>query len=929
MGAFGFAVPWILATLLFLPALYWLLRLTPPQPQRIWFPPLKLLQANRQEETPQSSPLWLILLRILLTLILIIGFAQPVLHSDPVVSLSSHPLVLMIDDGWTAAPDWETRKAQAKNIIDRAQTAALPVMLVSTQGVNNQALRFTDAKAAASQLSGMEPQPYLAKRMPLLAQLKQKLVQRDAAQLVWISDGVAGDDGAVFATALQNFQTRTPIVLSSPEQNLRAITAAENKSDALEVKIIQLDTRASSEGAIRALDAQGRLVGSGPFMFKNESKSTKALITLPTHLRNEVFRIEVVQEKHAGAVHLLDERWRRKTVGLYSGTAQNIEQPLLSPSFLLGEAMQGFAEVSKAKGSLAESLQTFFRDRVGVIILSDVGALPQDVHEALTKWLNEGGVLIRFASSAIVEEDDSFFPVKLRPAIRSLGGQLSWEKEQKLGKASGPFAGLDVPDDVTISKQILAEAAPDLQKKTWLELEDGTPLVTAEGRGRGHVVFIHINADPNWSNLSLSGVLLEILQRLISLSTYAPGEQTAHLKTWSSDQVLKPWRSLNAFGALISPPSSAQGLSAEEFSRVTPDSEHPPGLYGSENAFHALNTLKNDDRLEPLEFNSDGWQHSFFSERLDDALAIYFFVAALLLFLVDMFFSFLLLARTFSWRSKRASALLFVAFSLMPQLANAQNSNVAAEERALTASANSTRLAYIKTGLSEVDDVAYAGLKGLSEVLRQRTAVETDEPAALDLAKDEIVFYPMIYWPINAGMNMPDVTALAKAESYMKNGGTILFDTRDRGESSITDSDGASPAQLFLRNMLDKMNVPQVEAVPSDHVLTKAFYIVEGFPGRFEDGPLWVERSSPNADDAKRPVRLADGVSSILITSNDLAGAWAVDETGASLLPLYGSNPRQRELSYRGGINIVVYLLTGNYKADQVHVPDLLKRLGQ
>jgi hypothetical protein len=36
---------------------------------------------------------------------------------------------------------------------------------------------------------------------------------------------------------------------------------------------------------------------------------------------------------------------------------------------------------------------------------------------------------------------------------------------------------------------------------------------------------------------------------------------------------------------------------------------------------------------------------------------------------------------------------------------------------------------------------------------------------------------------------------------------------------------------------------------------------------------------------------------------------------------------RQRELAYRVGVNVIMYTLTGNYKADQIHIPEILKRL--
>jgi hypothetical protein len=114
-------------------------------------------------------------------------------------------------------------------------------------------------------------------------------------------------------------------------------------------------------------------------------------------------------------------------------------------------------------------------------------------------------------------------------------------------------------------------------------------------------------------------------------------------------------------------------------------------------------------------------------------------------------------------------------------------------------------------------------------------------------------------------------------------------------------------------------------------VLTKTFFILRDFVGRYTDGQLWVEALPEDAEEGSaRPARAGDGVSSIMITSNDLAGAWAMRPDGQPMLPLAGNgDPRQREFAFRAGVNIVMYVLTGNYKADQVHIPALLERLGQ
>ena len=164
----------------------------------------------------------------------------------------------------------------------------------------------------------------------------------------------------------------------------------------------------------------------------------------------------------------------------------------------------------------------------------------------------------------------------------------------------------------------------------------------------------------------------------------------------------------------------------------------------------------------------------------------------------------------------------------------------------------------------------------------------------------------------------------------MREGGSVLFDTRDQLDRSISvTSITGTPAAERLREMLGTLDVPPLEPVPADHVLTKAFYLLNDFPGRYSGGPLWVEASDTSEDQPDRPAQAGDGVSTILITENDFAAAWAVDDNREFLYPTVHSDPLQREMAYRAGINIVMYTLTGNYKADQVHVPALLERLGQ
>jgi hypothetical protein len=123
-----------------------------------------------------------------------------------------------------------------------------------------------------------------------------------------------------------------------------------------------------------------------------------------------------------------------------------------------------------------------------------------------------------------------------------------------------------------------------------------------------------------------------------------------------------------------------------------------------------------------------------------------------------------------------------------------------------------------------------------------------------------------------------------------------------------------------LQQLVDGLDIPALIPVPVNHVLTKAFYLLQDFPGRFDGGTLWVEQLDE---------RVNDGVSSVIVGSNDYAAAWAVDSRGRPMFPVIPGSDRQRELAFRFGVNLVMYALTGNYKADQVHVDAILQRLGQ
>ena len=282
-------------------------------------------------------------------------------------------------------------------------------------------------------------------------------------------------------------------------------------------------------------------------------------------------------------------------------------------------------------------------------------------------------------------------------------------------------------------------------------------------------------------------------------------------------------------------------------------------------------------------------------------------------------------------RRRTVPAALAIALALSTVMTAPSPLRAADNDEFAIAAVSQTHLAYVVTGNADVDFIVKAGMSGLTLFLAQRTALEAGEPVGVDPAHDELAFFPLIYWPVIPGGPKPSQDAINRIDAYMKHGGTVLFDTRDAVEAPPgAGGESQTPGMQALRGILSSLDVPELEPVPREHVLTKTFYLLRDFPGRFNSGQTWVETlPREEEDEASRPARGGDGVSPIIITSNDLAGAWAMRPDGQPMLPLSLGEPRQREFAFRAGVNIVMYTLTGNYKADQVHAPALIERLGQ
>ncbi|MCB1492444.1 MAG: DUF4159 domain-containing protein, partial [Rhodobiaceae bacterium] len=652
-------------------------------------------------------------------------------------------------------------------------------------------------------------------------------------------------------------------------------------------------------------------------------------------------RLELAGRDTAAGVFLLDNRNERRTVALIEGSSGDTDQPLLSSAHYIGNALAPFTDLRRsADRNVENAIDRAIEQGVSIIVLTDIGTMPDKSAEALQRWVEAGGMLIRFAGPRLAASDDNrLLPVTLRRGGRTLGGTLSWSEPRRIAAfpAASPFSGLAIEHDTTVSRQVLATPSVDLVEKSWAQLDDGTPLVTGTRSGEGWIVLFHVAADQRWTNLPLSGTFVEMMQRLTELAG-APKQpaETAGEATAAADSsgllntenaiLLAPYQTLDASGRLGEPPARTQPLAADAAdTEIGPD--HPPGFYGPADGLRALNLGRPDMQLSPLDPPAGAATALGYPDSEPVDLAPWLLLAAILILFADA-----LAVLWITGRIGRRGTGMATAAILIAALAAFPLDRAGAAEDAdafALAAANVTRLAYVITGDDNLNSVSRDGLRGLTAALSARTALEPGEPIGVDISQDELAFFPLLYWNVAETDPEPDASTLARIDAYMKQGGTILFDTRDAGFGNFgVGTSFVSPTTDKLRAILANLDIPALEPVPADHVLGKSFYLLTSFPGRQSNGALWVEAAASGGD-TTRPARGGDGVSSIMITGNDMASAWAIDTSGRPLLPMGQAEPGQREMAYRTGINIVMYTLTGNYKADQVHVPALLERLGQ
>ena len=866
-----FAVPLALLGLALLPPLYFILRLTPPAPRRHRFPPITLLQnLPAAQQTPHRLPFLILLLRLSAAACLILGFAGPILRPPPALP-GSGPVLLVIDNGWASAAIWPKLIIAAQKILAAADTQNRSVAILTTahppSGAPLNIQGIFSARTAAQIISAMQPEPWPVDR----AGAQTALQSATETTRFYLADGIT--DGAAFPAFLKTLHpTRTISPQTSPPLLGPASLTPNGR-----LTLHAISNQAHAE--LLAESASGDILARVAF-----DATGNAAIALPQAVANKITRFVLDGPPTAGGTSLTNSSTHATLTGLATGSA-NAETPFLGTLYYLRRALPAGAEL------ITGTVDDLLTHPPGLIILADTPLTPSQ-QAAATTYLTGGGILVRFSGPLTAATPDALSTDPLLSGDRRLGGALTWATPESLAPfpANSPFAGLPTDPKATISQQILADPTTLDPATVWATLQDGTPLILGKAIGHGYLVNILTTANTAWSNFALSGLYPAILSRLSALGQGQPANPNFSFPLRSA---------LSTFGTLV-PANVATSLTPAQRPDIAISPAHPPGIYGTGAASIALNLGGHvSPPVAAALPNAIPLGDPAPTRQLGPSLI----AIALFLLALDLLVS---LAARIRFPFRR---LVLLAVICLPVTAKAQSA------------ALQTQLGYILTHDAATDQISTDGLTNLSADVSARTSVQLGQPVALTPGVDDLSFYPLIYWPVLPSTPALNPSACKALADYMQHGGLLVIDMPGGDAGSPGSGAGFAPgaASAFTR-VTACLNLPALEPLTTTNVLAHCFYIVPDFPGRFTGAPVLI---------ATQAARDTDGVTPVIVSQNDWAGAWARDAAGMpEQSPLPGGEA-QRMIADRFGVNLVIYALTGSYKADQIFAHAVLDKLGQ
>lgn len=916
----SFLNPWVLSFLVLLPVIWFLLRVTPPPASVIALSTARFLQGLvAQSKTPSKTPWWILLLRILILALIIVALSRPILNKTDLLNLQGvnyNSVRVVVENGRQSALNWTKIKDNAENILNQAQRDNLEVWICVTAlrqsagGVSDYCKEAMTATDALAFVKGIEPLPWDSEYNKALKSLME-ISPEHSVVTYFMGSGTRSQGFDEFVSMLQSGGSLRYFM---PEkQDMPAMLVVQNDSIYKKINMHVQDSLKESESRsfdLIVLSEDGKIIDS-----VKASSEEEIIINIPDEYSSKVKSAKISGFNSAQAVHYFaDSANAGKKVVIVTGNKEN-SVSLLEGERYLEKAFESFTNAVKT-----ENITDAINLNPSVIVIHKQGVLGFSDYEYLIDWIESGGTFVSFADQDLIadyrvnkELYDMILPVSLINDSRAMNGVLAWGEPAEFSEfsKSSPFYGIEINDMIKVRKQVLADPSDSqLNEKIWARLADNTPLVTASAKGAGITVLFHTTAGPDWSDIALSGTFVQMLKRIVEIS----GNSIANKE--ETNGIFKPILLTDAFGNQVSDEKAMRnikGIDGKDILTVKPSSETPPGIYDSGGYRVSINLGERLKEIESVNKLPSGVEQINYSGSKETELAMPLFVLACLLFFVDWLISAMIGSGVFLSNKMQKIAgflLLLVPLTIFCNSfyinsAFAQNYRNLNEINPDMKYANGFYLAYIKTNNPQTDEISRKGLENLGAVLGARTSAVPDGVVGVSPETDSLALFPIIYWPITSDQNSLSDEGVTKIRSYLESGGNIIFDLKDK-ISTMTGISG-SEASEHLRRITSGMNLPAIAPLNEQHVLHKTYYLLDDFAGKYEGGEIWVEKQI-NED--------KDGVSPIILGSHDWASAWANP-----------TSERKSEMAFRSGINFIMYALTGNYKADQLHAKEILKRM--
>ena len=863
--------PLALFALIALPIIYIVSQFIPKTPKTNNFGAVFILKnLISTKPIPKQAPLWLKILRMIIAGAFVFACAMPILQNPNSAQIISKNLLIIIDDDVANANEFSQIKSEIKNYID-VESAKNNNLKIIVQNCNANILNpINNGQNAKNYIDIISPKQILCDRENIIRALQGV---NSNYRILYFSDNIEQKNDKQYFDILSRI-SGGDLIIRRPNTNFALIEKANIEKNGLRINIV-------SKGQF---SQKITLYGENSKILTNHNvQNGDNFIEIPQNILRLVQYIKIDGQNNAAANYIIDAFNRRPLVFAPKPIAS--DHPLLSDAHFISSAMETIGDVKYYDGKFD------LKHAPNAIIFGDTENFDENDTNILTQYLKNGGTIIRFLGpKSLSKEESPFFtaPINLDPHVLSTGFAVENITIAQLPKNS-IFSDIILPPKINIGQSILFKSSNN-DAKSLINLSDGAPLLSMREIGAGKLYMFHTSAAPIWSDIGLSNLQLAFLKRIV-LQTSA---KSIPANTLEANIILRPSIIIDANGQLTKTISGIKPFITPITTQTKVDNDHAAGIYEGNGASLVINAGTNIKELKPQNFPK---HQDFKSDNKFFALYSYLLVFGFLLFLIDNII--LNLPKLNFKKAISIISALFLCVIFLPHETRAQENS------------DDIKLTYIITQDNITNEQAKSGLAGISQILRRRTNIEPSGIIGLDPSKDELSKHPIIYWLLPKTSQSLPAEAIQNLNKYMQNGGILFIDTRGLSMEP-------NRAQDILKTAVNGLKIPPLEKVPPEHVLKKTFYILQNFPGFYSNSSLWVQSAATTNYSAN------DGVSPIIISNGDMARAWAqrTTETGFDAI----NEDFAHELSLRVGINIYLYALTGQYKADQVHVRSLLER---